>query len=216
MVWRKHLILHPVQHLYNVLAWPAGQPPAKGQYHEPSLRRSAHFLYQLKLRGVQQRLSVPAQRALLDNKVVEGLPRCPSVLVEQEAVQLLNARAELLHQFNAAAGQVHLLKGKLWEHRSALLHIMAHLYSSRQILPCKVDRLIGQPVVMHRVGPFAPAVQYVRVIRLLALLPQDIQALAVPVPVDDPPLLYSDHQSDESLPSKRSQPVQSRSPHRSW
>jgi hypothetical protein len=215
MGWRKHLKLHPVQHLYNVLAWPAGHPPAKGQYHEPSQRRSAHFLHQLKLRGVQQGLSVLAQRALLDNKVVEGLPRRPSVLVEQEAVQLLNARAELLHQLNAAVGQVHLLKGKLRDHRSALLHIMAHLYSSRQILPCKADRLIGQSGVMHRLESVAPAVQYVQVLRL-ALVPQDIQALAVLVLVDDPPLLYSDHQSDESQPSKRSQPVQSRYQHRSW
>src|SRR2546430_2314785 len=152
MGWRKHLKLHPVQHLYNVLAWPAGQPTVKGRYHEPSLRRSVHFLHQRKLRGVQQRPSVPAQRALLDNKIVEGLPRRPSVLVEQEAVHLLNARAELLHQFNAAVGQVHLLKGKLWEHRSALLHIMAPRYSSRQTLPCKADRLIAQRGAWHRGG----------------------------------------------------------------
>jgi hypothetical protein len=53
---------------------------------------------------------------------------------------------------------------------------------------------------MHQQERFAPAAQqYALVFQRPALLLQDIQALPVPVLVDAPALLYSDHQSDESL-----------------
>jgi len=75
---------------------------------------------------------------------------------------------------------------------------MPHLYSRRQILLCKAGQLVGQPVVMHQRERFAPAAQYVLVSQGVALLLQDIQAVDVPVLVDAPVLLHSDHKSDES------------------
>jgi len=50
---------------------------------------------------------------------------------------------------------------------------------------------------MHQRERFAPAAQYVLVFQGVALL-QDIQAVDVPVLVDAPVLLHSDHKSDES------------------
>jgi len=51
---------------------------------------------------------------------------------------------------------------------------------------------------MHQRERVAPAAQYVLVFQGVALLLRDIQAVDVPVLVDAPVLLHSDHKSDES------------------
>ena len=95
---------------------------------------STQLLHHLKLHRVQQRTSRAAQRVLPGHKAVERLLQRPGALVAQVQVQQPNAQPELLellHQLNAAAGQLHLLKGKLREHHTALLDRVPHLYSRR-------------------------------------------------------------------------------------
>jgi len=132
----------------------------------------------LKLHRVQQGPCGAAQRVLPGHKAVERLLQRPGALEVQVQVQLPNAQPELRNYCTSqrSSGQLPLLKGKLREHHTALLHRVPHLYSRRQILLCKAGQLVGQPVSCTS-GSGSPQQHSSPGIPGSRLLVQDIQAV---------------------------------------